>query len=87
MASALEILESVSQWTAHHLDRPSVFAEHAKEQGYDPKRVAEGPRRAPFVLKRGYDEAVKGRRVLVVVTWSTPACPCARRPARPRGCR
>ena len=66
MASALEILESVSQWTAHHLDRPSVFAEHAKEQGYDPKRVAEGPRRAPFVLKRGYDEAVKGRRALVV---------------------
>ncbi|MGH2957441.1 MAG: phosphoribosyltransferase family protein [Solirubrobacterales bacterium] len=58
----------VSQWTARHLGIPSVFAEHGKEQGYDPKRAhaAGGPLRPPFVLKRHYDEAVSGRRVLVV---------------------
>ena len=58
----------VSQWTAHHLGIPSVFAEHGKEQGYDPKRAQAGggPLRPPFVLKRHYDEAVRGKRVLVV---------------------
>ncbi len=58
----------VSQWTAHHLDVPSVFAEHGKEQGYDPRSAVagDGPLRPPFVLKRGYDHAVHGKRVLVV---------------------
>lgn len=58
----------VSQWTAHHLQLPSVFADHGKEQGYDPAAAVSGagPLRPPFVLKRGYDGAVDGRRVLVV---------------------
>lgn len=58
----------VSQWTAHHLGLPSVFADHGKEQGYDPTAAlaAGGPLRPPFVLNRGYDRAVKGKRVLVV---------------------
>jgi len=56
----------VSQWTAHHLGRPAVFAEHAKAEGYDPAEASPGPLRPPFVLRRGYDERGKGRRVLVV---------------------
>ncbi len=56
----------VSQWTAHHLGLPSVFAEHAKEAGYDPATAAPGPLRPPFALRRGYDERVDGRQVLVV---------------------
>jgi orotate phosphoribosyltransferase len=56
----------VAQWTAHHLGLPAVFAEHAKEEGYVPAHAGAGPLRAPFVLRRGYDEAVRGKRVLVV---------------------
>jgi orotate phosphoribosyltransferase len=58
----------VSQWTAHHLGLPSVFAEHGKDQGYDPAAAlaADGPLRPPFVLRRGYDLAVAGKRVVVV---------------------
>jgi orotate phosphoribosyltransferase len=56
----------VSQWTAHHLGLPSIFAEHGKERGYDPASASPGPLRPPFVLKRGYDELVEGKRVLVV---------------------
>lgn len=56
----------VSQWTAHHLGLPSVFAEHGKERGYDPRAASPGPLRPPFLLKRGYDRMVNGRRVLVV---------------------
>jgi orotate phosphoribosyltransferase len=56
----------VSQWTAHHLSLPSVFCDHGKEHGYHPAKAAPGPLRPPFVLKRGYDRAVAGRRVLVV---------------------
>jgi orotate phosphoribosyltransferase len=56
----------VSQWTAHHLGVPSVFAEHGKEQGYDPRAAHPGPLRPPFLLKRGYDRLVAGKRVLVV---------------------
>ena len=55
----------VSQWTAHHLGLPSVFADHGKEQGYHPVTAGDGPLR-PFVLNRGYDLAVRGRRVIVV---------------------
>lgn len=58
----------VSQWTAHHLGIPSLFAEHGKDQGYDPAAAvaADGPLRPPFVLRRGYDLAVAGKRVAVV---------------------
>jgi Phosphoribosyl transferase domain len=56
----------VSQWTAHHLGLPSVVAEHGKERGYDPRAAQPGPLRPPFVLKRGYDRLVAGKRVLVV---------------------
>jgi orotate phosphoribosyltransferase len=58
----------VSQWTAHHLGLPSVFAEHAKDEGYDPVAAlaGDGPLRPPFVLRRGYDLAVAGKRVAVV---------------------
>jgi orotate phosphoribosyltransferase len=56
----------VSQWTAHHLSLPSVFCDHGKEHGYDPASAAPGPLRPPFVLKRGYDRLVEGKRVLVV---------------------
>ncbi len=54
----------VSQWTAHHLRLPAVFAEHGEELGSAP--AGSRPLRPPFVLKRGYDEMVAGRRVLVV---------------------
>ena len=56
----------VAQWVAHHLRLPAVFAEHAKEEGYVPGAAGTGPLRAPFVLRRGYDDAVRGKRVLVV---------------------
>jgi orotate phosphoribosyltransferase len=56
----------VAMWTAHELGLPFVFAEHGKEQGYDPRSAAPGPLRPPFVLKRGYDEWVRNRKVLVV---------------------
>lgn len=44
----------LSQWTAHGLGVPSVFAEKAPD---DPGRM---------LLARGYDRLVEGRRVLVV---------------------
>jgi orotate phosphoribosyltransferase len=56
----------VSQWTAHHLGLESVFCDHGKEEGYHPATAAPGPLRPPFVLRRGYDRLVNGRRVLVV---------------------
>jgi orotate phosphoribosyltransferase len=56
----------VSMWTAHHLRVPSVFAEHGKEHGYDPVAAHPGPLRPPLVLRRGYNAAVDGKRVLVV---------------------
>ncbi len=58
----------VSQWTAHRLGLPSLFAEHAKDEGYDPAAAlaAGGPLRPPFVLRRGYDLAVADKRVAVV---------------------
>lgn len=56
----------VSQWTAHHLDVVSVFCDHGKERGCHPATAAPGRLRPPFVLKRGYDRVVRGRRALVV---------------------
>jgi len=44
----------LSQWTAHRLGVPSVFAEKAPD---DPERM---------LLTRGYDRLVAGKRVLVV---------------------
>jgi orotate phosphoribosyltransferase len=49
----------VAQWAAHELGGLSVFTEH------DPTPEA-GALRGRFVLRRGYDHVVAGRRVLVV---------------------
>lgn len=42
---------------------PSLFSEHDKARVY---REASGALHAPFVLGRGYDDLVRGARVLVV---------------------
>lgn len=52
----------VSQWTAHALGVLSVFADH----GEQPPTAPGGPMRGPFVLRRGYDKVVAGKRVVVV---------------------
>jgi orotate phosphoribosyltransferase len=52
----------VSQWTAHALGVLSVFAEHSAQ----PSSAPGGPLRGPFVLRRGYDKVVNGKRVVVV---------------------
>ena len=49
----------VSEWLAHELGAMCAFAEH------DPA-PAPGELRGRFVLRRGYDQLVSGRRVLVV---------------------
>lgn len=51
----------MSQWVAHHLDLPSVFAEHGEKPGKDMKEI-----RPPFVLKRGFGRLVEGKKVLIV---------------------
>jgi orotate phosphoribosyltransferase len=52
----------IAQWVAHHLGALAVFGEHGEiPQG---EQHAEGKR--PFVIRRGYDRLVHGRRVLVV---------------------
>lgn len=56
----------VSQWTAHHLGVPSVFSEHDPAWTRPADADPETPMRGPFVLRRGYDADVSGRRVLVV---------------------
>jgi orotate phosphoribosyltransferase len=53
----------VAQWTAHALGALASFAEH------DPQAQPAGPGAAVpdrFVLRRGYDRLVAGKRVLVV---------------------
>jgi orotate phosphoribosyltransferase len=52
----------ISQWTAHALGVLSVFAEH----GEQPSAAPGGPLRGPFILRRGYDKVVSGKRVVVV---------------------
>jgi orotate phosphoribosyltransferase len=49
----------LAQWTAHALGALAVFGEHgpAGSSGVDAR---------PFVVKRGYEHLVEGRRVLVV---------------------
>lgn len=49
----------IAQWTAHHLGVLSAFAER------DPL-VQSDIKARPFILRRGYDQLVKGKRVLVV---------------------
>jgi orotate phosphoribosyltransferase len=49
----------VAEWTAHELGALSVFTEHDSA-------TPEGPLRGRFVLRRGYDQVVSGKRVLVV---------------------
>lgn len=56
----------VSQWTAHHLGLPSVFSEHDPAWTRPADAPPGTPMRGPFVLRRGYDASVRGRRVLVV---------------------
>ena len=56
----------VSQWTAHHLDLPSVFSEHDPAWTRPVDASPGTPMRGPFILRRGYDASVRGRRVLVV---------------------
>jgi orotate phosphoribosyltransferase len=51
----------VSQWTAHALGALAVFADHD-----DAATGVGGPIRGAFVLRRGYDQVVAGRRVVVV---------------------
>lgn len=50
----------MSQWVAHFLQLPGVFTEHGAEDSAQPGI------RPPFALLRGFDELVKGKRVLVV---------------------
>ena len=53
----------VSQWTAHALGALAVFADH---DDAGPPTGTGGPVRGAFVLRRGYDRVVAGRRVVVV---------------------
>jgi orotate phosphoribosyltransferase len=52
----------LAQWVAHHLGALAVFGEH----GEIPKDEHHADGKRPFVIKRGYDSIVAGRRVLVV---------------------
>ena len=52
----------IAQWVAHHLGVLAVFGEHG--EALPGEQHADGER--PFVIKRGYDRIVAGRRVLVV---------------------
>jgi orotate phosphoribosyltransferase len=54
----------VSEWTGHFLEALSIFAEHDPTTA-GPERSG-SPFRGPFILRRGYDEVVKGKRVLIV---------------------
>lgn len=56
----------VSQWTAYHLQKLSVFAEHNPSKHSEGETGHGGALRAPFILKRGYDKLVSNRRVIVV---------------------
>jgi orotate phosphoribosyltransferase len=54
----------VAQWTALCLDAIAVFTEH--DPAAHPDASSGRPVRGRFVLRRGYDQVVRGRRVLVV---------------------
>lgn len=48
----------VSLWSGYHAKRPAVFVEHAAAEGEE--------LRGRFIFRRGYDQWVKNRRVLIV---------------------
>lgn len=48
----------VSLWTGHRANLPAVFVEHAAAHGEE--------LRGRFIFRRGYDQWVKGKRVLIV---------------------
>ncbi len=50
----------MSQWVGHFLNLPAVFAEHEEPGG------ASLGVRPPFVLRRGFEKLVRGKRVLIV---------------------
>jgi orotate phosphoribosyltransferase len=52
----------LAQWVAHHLGALAVFGEH----GEIPKHEHHAGGKRPFVIKRGYDQLIADRRVLVV---------------------
>lgn len=52
----------LAQWVAHHLGAIAVFGEH----GHTPAEEHHPEGQRAFVLNRGYDRLVVGRRVLVV---------------------
>ena len=54
----------LSQWLAHHLGVLSAFAEH--DDQFRHLHSTEHSMRPPFVLKRHYNQLVKGRRIVVV---------------------
>lgn len=56
----------VSQWTAYHLQKLSVFAEHDPSRQIESEAGKGSVLRAPFILRRGYDKLVSNRRVIVV---------------------
>ncbi|MBX9666044.1 MAG: hypothetical protein K2X93_00440 [Candidatus Obscuribacterales bacterium] len=49
----------ISQWVGHCMKLPAIFTEHGEPGGANPKL-------APFVLKRGFDKLVRGKKVLIV---------------------
>jgi orotate phosphoribosyltransferase len=51
----------IAQWVAHHLGALAVFGEHGEASPADTSDI-----RRPFILKRGYDQLVRERNVLVV---------------------
>jgi orotate phosphoribosyltransferase len=63
----------LSQWTAHHLSEMSgreVFGVYAEKEGVELTSSGYGPlppkHEDRFVIKRGYDKLIAGRRILVV---------------------
>jgi orotate phosphoribosyltransferase len=52
----------LAQWVAHRLGALAVFGEHSEAA----PPADDGDTRRPFILKRGYDELVRERNVLVV---------------------
>ncbi len=53
----------VANWLAFHMNKKFVFAEHGVNVGFSD---GGGAARPPFILRRHYDQAVRGRRVIVV---------------------
>lgn len=56
----------IGQWTAHHLGLLSVFSEHDPTYKPPAKNITGVGLKRPFILRRGYDSLVAGKKVLVV---------------------